>query len=77
MYIYIYICIYIYIYIYIEHARVDTCAAHFVSEIYIGISRSLEAEMHMLIESFEGHLWLLLGSILGHFGRSWRPLLHP
>ena len=33
--------------------------------------------MHMLIESFEGHLWSLLGSILDDFGRSWRPLLHP
>ena len=58
----------------IEHASVDTCAAHFVSWIYIGISRRLEAEMHMLIESFEGHLWLLLGSIFGDFWSFWKVL---
>ena len=37
----------------------------------------VEADMHMLIGSFEGHLWSLWGSFLGQFGRSWRPLLHP
>ena len=30
--------------------------------------------MHMLIESFEGHLWLLLGSIFGDFWSFWKVL---